>query len=112
MLEITEPRRRGTLKIFLGYAAGVGKTYQMLDEARTMKREGTDVVVGYFEPHGRQDTIAKAEGLEFVPRRQIPYRSSTFEEMDTDAILRRHPRVCAVDEFAHTNVPGSERAKR
>lgn len=112
MPEITDLHRRGTLKIFLGYAAGVGKTYQMLDEAQKLKRECADVAVGYFEPHGRQDTIAKAEGLEFVPRRIISYRSSTFEEMDTDAILRRSPRVCAVDEFAHTNVPGSERAKR
>jgi len=112
MTEITEPRRRGRLKIFLGYAAGVGKTYQMLDEAQKLKRQGVDVVVGYFEPHGRQDTIAKAEGLEFVPRRTITYRASTFEETDVEAILRRRPQVCAIDEFAHTNVPGSERAKR
>ena len=112
MAEITEPRRRGTLKIFLGYAAGVGKTYQMLDEAQKLKHQGIDVVVGYFEPHGRQDTIAKAEGLEFVPRRTITYRASTFEETDVEAILQRRPQVCAIDEFAHTNVPGSERAKR
>jgi two-component system, OmpR family, sensor histidine kinase KdpD len=112
MTEITEPRRRGLLKIFLGYAAGVGKTYQMLDEAQKLKRQGVDVVVGYFEPHGRQDTIAKAEGLELVTRRTITYRASTFEETDVEAILRRHPQVCAIDEFAHTNVPGSERAKR
>ena len=112
MTEITEPHRRGRLKIFLGYAAGVGKTYQMLDEAQKLKHQGIDVVVGYFEPHGRQDTIAKAEGLEFVPRRTITYRASTFEETDVEAILRRRPQVCAIDEFAHTNVPGSERAKR
>jgi len=112
MTENTEPRRRGRLKIFLGYAAGVGKTYQMLDEAQKLKRQGVDVVVGYFEPHGRQDTIAKAEGLEFVPRRTITYRASTFEETDVEAILQRRPQVCAIDEFAHTNVPGSERAKR
>jgi len=112
MTENTEPRRRGRLKIFLGYAAGVGKTYQMLDEAQKLKRQGVDVVVGYFEPHGRQDTIAKAEGLEFVPRHTITYRASTFEETDVEAILRRRPQVCAIDEFAHTNVPGSERAKR
>ncbi len=112
MTEATEPRRRGTLKIFLGYAAGVGKTYQMLDEAQKLKRQGTDVVVGYFEPHGREDTIAKADGLEFVPRRKVTYRASTFEETDIEAILRRRPQVCAIDEFAHTNVPGSERAKR
>jgi two-component system sensor histidine kinase KdpD len=112
MTEFAEPHRRGRLKIFLGYAAGVGKTYQMLDEAQKLKHQGIDVVVGYFEPHGRQDTIAKAEGLEFVPRRTITYRASTFEETDVEAILQRRPQVCAIDEFAHTNVPGSERAKR
>src|SRR6516165_8909440 len=112
MTEFAEPHRRGRLKIFLGYAAGVGKTYQMLDEAQKLKHQGIDVVVGYFEPHGRQDTIAKAEGLEFVPRRTITYRASTFEETDVEAILQRSPQVCAIDEFAHTNVPGSERAKR
>jgi two-component system sensor histidine kinase KdpD len=112
MMDTTKPRGRGRLKIFLGYAAGVGKTYQMLDEAQKLKCQGVDVVVGYFEPHGRQDTIAKAEGLEFVPRRKITYRASTFEETDVEAILRRRPQVCAIDEFAHTNVPGSERAKR
>ena len=102
----------GKLKIYLGYAAGVGKTYQMLDEAQAMKREGRDVVVGYFEPHARKDTIAKTDGLEIVPRRRVDYRGAVFEEMDTDAILRRHPEVCVVDEFPHTNVPGSERLKR
>ena len=71
-----------------------------------------DVVVGYFEPHGRKETIAKTEGLEIVPRTKVQYRDSVFEEMDTDAILARHPQVCVVDEFPHTNVPGSERAKR
>ena len=104
--------RRGTLKIYLGYAAGVGKTYKMLDEAQKLKREGVDLVVGYFESHGRKDTIVKAEGLEAVPRRKLVYKGTTFDEMDTDAILRRRPQVALVDEFAHTNVPGSERAKR
>lgn len=108
----TTSTRRGTLKIFLGYAAGVGKTYQMLDEAQRLKGEGVDVVIGYFEPHGRKDTIAKTKDLESVPRKTIEYRGARFEEMDTDAILLRKPQVCAVDEFAHTNVPGSERAKR
>lgn len=103
---------KGRLKVFLGYAAGVGKTYQMLDEAQELRRKGVDVVVGYFEPHGRQDTIAKTEGLEIIPRRKIEYRGSVFEEIDVDAILRRKPAVCLVDEFAHTNVPGSERLKR
>ncbi len=103
---------RPRLKVFLGYAAGVGKTYQMLTEAHALKREGVDVVVGYFEPHGRADTIALAEGLEMVPRQTVEYRGARFEEMDTEAVLRRHPRVAVVDEFPHTNVPGSPRAKR
>jgi two-component system sensor histidine kinase KdpD len=102
----------GKLKIYLGYAAGVGKTYQMLEEAQEMKRRGQDVVIGYFEPHGRLDTIARTEGLETIPRRKIDYRGTVFEEMDTDAILRRRPQVCVVDEFPHSNVPGSERTKR
>jgi two-component system sensor histidine kinase KdpD len=102
----------GKLKIFLGYAAGVGKTYQMLEEAQEAKRSGLDVVIGYFEPHGRKDTIAKTEGLEIIPRRKIDYRGTLFEEMDTAAILRRRPELCVVDEFPHTNVPGSDRLKR
>ncbi len=102
----------GKLRIYLGYAAGVGKTYQMLEEAREMKQQGRDVVIGYFEAHGRKDTIAKTEGLEIIPRRKIEYRGSVFEEMDTDAILSRHPEVCVVDEFPHTNVPGAARTKR
>jgi two-component system sensor histidine kinase KdpD len=109
---MSESDRRGTLKIFLGYAAGVGKTYQMLDEAHKLKNEGIDVVLGYFEPHGRTDTITKAEGLELLPRRKITYRGAVFGETDVDAILRRHPQVCVIDEFAHTNIPGSEREKR
>ncbi|MGH9429936.1 MAG: histidine kinase [Terriglobia bacterium] len=106
------PTPRGALKIYLGYAAGVGKTYKMLDEGQELQHDEVDVVVGYFESHGRQDTIAKAEGLENVSRKKVEYRSTVFEEMDTEAILRRRPQVCLVDEFAHTNVPGSERAKR
>src|SRR5215813_10476375 len=103
---------RGRLKVYLGYAAGVGKTYQMMDEGQTLRREGEDVVIGYFEPHGRKDTIAKAEGLETVPRRRIEYRGTVFEEMDIEAILARQPAICLVDELPHTNVPGAERAKR
>jgi len=102
----------GHLKIFLSYAAGAGKTYRMLEEAQDLKKRGIDIVIGYFEPHARKDTIAKTEGLEIVPRRRMKYRGSIFEEMDTHAILARAPAVCAVDEFPHTNVPGSERAKR
>jgi two-component system sensor histidine kinase KdpD len=104
--------QRGKLKIFLGYAAGVGKTYQMLEEANELKRSGRDVVIGYFEPHGRPDTIAKAEALDVVPRRVTAYKGASFADMDTEAILARHPEVCVVDEFPHTNIPGSERKKR
>jgi two-component system sensor histidine kinase KdpD len=105
-------QQRGKLKIFMGYAAGVGKTYMMLEEAQELKSRGIDVVIGYFEPHGRADTIAKTEGLETVKRKQIEYRGTQFEEMDSAAILARHPQVSLVDEYPHTNIPGSERAKR
>jgi two-component system, OmpR family, sensor histidine kinase KdpD len=105
-------QKRGRLKIYMGYAAGVGKTFKMLEEAQELRAAGVDLVIGYFESHGRSETIQKAEGLEFIPRRTIPYRGSAFEEMDTESILVRHPAVCVVDEFAHTNVPGSLRAKR
>lgn len=103
---------RGRLKLFLGYAAGVGKTYRMLEEAQQLQKQGTDVVVGYFEPHKRKDTIAKTGGLELVPTRTIQYRGVPLQEMDTAAIQARRPAICAVDELAHTNVPGSERTKR
>jgi two-component system sensor histidine kinase KdpD len=104
--------RRGRLKIYLGYAAGVGKTYQMLTEARELKEQGADIVVAYFEPHGRKDTMALVDGLELIPRRTVEYKGSLLEEMDTDAVLGRHPQIAVVDEFPHTNVPGSPRAKR
>jgi two-component system sensor histidine kinase KdpD len=108
----TAPATRGRLKIFLGYAAGVGKTYQMLTEARELKEQGVDIVVAYFEPHGRKDTMALIEGLETIPRRTVEYKGSLLEEMDTDAVLQRHPQIAVVDEFPHTNVPGSPRVKR
>src|SRR5271169_822763 len=104
--------QRGRLQLFLGYAAGVGKTYRMLEEAQQLKRQGKDVVVGYFEPHGRKDTIARTAGLEMIPTKTINYRGVTLQEMDTEAILKRRPAICVVDELAHTNVPGSERCKR
>jgi len=107
-----EQGRRGRLKLLLGYAAGVGKTYKMLEEAQKLRQQGVDVVIGYFEPHSRKDTMSKTESLEMIPRRKLQYRGSVFEEMDAEAILRRHPAVCVVDEYAHTNVPGSERPKR
>jgi two-component system sensor histidine kinase KdpD len=103
---------RGQLKLLLGYAAGVGKTYRMLEEAQHLKKQGKDVVVGYFEPHKRKDTIAKTEGLEMVPTKTINYRGVALQEMDTFAIQMRRPAICVVDELAHTNVPGSERGKR
>ena len=106
------PTQRGRLQLFLGYAAGVGKTYRMLEEAQQLKRQGKDVVVGYFEPHGRKDTIARTAGLEMIPTKTINYRGVTLQEMDTEAILKRRPAICVVDELAHTNVPGSERCKR
>jgi len=107
-----DSHERGKLKIFLGFAAGVGKTYQMLEEAQQLKRAGEDVVIGYFEPHGRKDTIALTEGLETIPRRKVDYRGTVFEEMDTETLLGRHPAVAVVDELPHTNVPGSARNKR
>lgn len=105
-------RQRGRLKVFLGYAAGVGKTFRMLTEAHELKAQGVDVVIGYFEPHARKDTIALSEGLEAVPTRTVEYRGARFEEMDTEAVLARHPQLALVDEFPHTNVPGSARQKR
>jgi two-component system, OmpR family, sensor histidine kinase KdpD len=107
-----EETQRGNLKVYLGYAAGVGKTFQMLEDARAAAQRGVDVVVAYFEPHARPDTIAQVEGLEVVPHRKLVYRGRTFEEMDTDAVLQRRPRIALVDELAHTNIPGSQRAKR
>jgi two-component system, OmpR family, sensor histidine kinase KdpD len=103
---------RGSLKVYLGYAAGVGKTFQMLADGSAAAQRGVDIVVAYFEPHARPDTIAQAEGLEMVPHRKIEYRGKTFEEMDTEAVLRRRPNIALVDELAHTNVPGSARTKR
>ena len=103
---------RGSLKVYLGYAAGVGKTFQMLGDAHAAAQRGVDVVVAYFQPHARPDTIEQAQGLEIVPHRKIAYRGKTFEEMDTEAVLRRRPSTALVDELAHTNIPGSTRTKR
>lgn len=109
---MAENGRRGHLKILLGYASGVGKTFRMLEEAQKLKQQGVDVVIGYFETHDRQATMEMTEGLEFIPRRTIMHRGTQYEEMDAGAILRRHPQVCVVDEFAHTNAPGSGKGKR
>ncbi len=104
--------RRGRLKIFMGFAAGVGKTYEMLCEANRRKQRGGDVVIGYIETHKRAGTEEQLGDLEIVPRKKIDYRGTTLEEMDTDAILERRPHTVLVDEFAHTNAPGSAREKR
>ncbi len=102
----------GHLKIYLGYAPGVGKTYQMLEEARELKARGADLVVGFVESHGRSDIRDRLDRLETVPFRRIVHRGATGEELDVEAVLRRNPRVCVVDELAHSNAPGSERQKR
>jgi two-component system sensor histidine kinase KdpD len=104
--------RRGKLHVYLGAAPGVGKTYAMLLEGRRLRAAGVDVVCGFIETHGRAETAAQIGDLEVVPRRQIHYRGVIIEEMDTEAIVTRAPRVCLVDEIAHTNAPGSEREKR
>ena len=101
-----------TLRVYIGAAPGVGKTYQMLEDAHLMKKMGVDVVIGLIEAHGRKDTEDQVKDLEIIPRRAIPYRSVVLEEMDLDAILARHPHTCLVDELAHTNVPGSRNRKR
>ena len=108
----TPSNKHGRLKVYLGFAAGVGKTYQMLTDAHELVKRGVDVVIGYIEPHGRKDTIAQAQGLELIPRCKMEYRGAVFEEMNMKAILARHPEVCVVDELPHTNVPGSTHVKR
>jgi two-component system sensor histidine kinase KdpD len=103
---------RARLRIYIGAAPGVGKTYEMLQEAHALRRRGLDVVIGFVETYGRRETDAQVRDLEIVPRRTIDYRGTTLEEMDVDAILRRHPEVVLVDELAHTNVPGARHSKR
>src|SRR5260370_11322285 len=106
------PARRGQLRIYLGAAAGVGKTFAMLGEGHRRLSRGADVVVAFVETHGRRRTGEQMVGLEVMPRAKIAYRGSVFEEMDIDAVLARHPQIALVDELAHTNVPGSRNAKR
>ncbi len=105
-------RARGHHKIFLGMAAGVGKTYRMLQEGQADAEAGRDVVIGHLEPHGRTETIVQADGLEMIPRRRVRYRGTELEEMDLPAILRRRPELALIDELAHTNAPGVEHEKR
>ncbi|WP_164011037.1 sensor protein KdpD [Pyxidicoccus trucidator] len=111
-LELVERGRRGRLKLYIGFAAGVGKTYRMLEEAHALKRRGVDVVLGFVETHGRKETQALVDGLESVPRKPYTYRDVTVEEMDLDAVLARKPQVAVVDELAHTNLPVCRHRKR
>jgi two-component system sensor histidine kinase KdpD len=106
------PHRRGHLRVYLASAAGAGKTYAMLNEGHRRESRGTDVVVGYVETHGRPQTLAQMGDLEVIPRKKVSYRGVTLEEMDTEAIIARHPKVALIDELAHTNVPGSKHVKR
>ena len=111
-LQIIRRAERGRLKIYLGYSPGVGKTYQMLQEAHRLKPDGADVVVGVVETHGRPETAKLLEGLEIIPRRKVEYHGVIMEEMDLDAIQQRKPQIVLVDELAHTNLPGSKNTKR
>jgi two-component system sensor histidine kinase KdpD len=111
-LALIRRQQRGRLKVYLGFAPGVGKTYEMLQEAHRLRKQGVDVVIGVVETHGRADTAALVEGLEAVPRRRVEYRGIVLEEMDVDAVLARRPTVALVDELAHTNAPGGKHPKR
>src|SRR5262245_6301129 len=103
---------RGRLRVYLGAAPGVGKTYAMLAEAHRRKGRGTDVVIGFVECHDRARTIELLDGLEAVPRTTMAYRGTTFTELDVDALIERAPKVALIDELAHTNIPGSRNEKR
>jgi two-component system sensor histidine kinase KdpD len=109
---LVERAKRGRLKVYIGSAAGVGKTYQMLEEAHALKKRGVDVVLGLIETHDRIDTAALIEGLEVIPRHRVEYRGVVVEEMDLDAVLKRRPQVAIVDELAHTNAPFCRNKKR
>ncbi|HUJ13537.1 MAG TPA: histidine kinase [Thermoanaerobaculia bacterium] len=112
LVAATRDSSRGKLKVYLGMAAGVGKTVRMLDDAHALRRQGIDVVIGYVETHGRAETAARIGDLEVIPRKKIEYKGTTIEEMDLDACIARHPDVLVVDELPHTNVPGSKHEKR
>lgn len=112
LLARIKERDRARLRIYIGAAPGVGKTYEMLQEAHALRARGLGVVIGFVETYGRRNTEAQIKDLEVIPRRALEYRDVTMEEMDVDAIIRRKPQVCVVDELAHTNVPGSRHEKR
>ncbi len=112
LLARIQEESKARLRIYIGAAPGVGKTYAMLQEAHALRARGLDVVVGYVETYDRKDTVAQLKDLEIIPRRRVEYRGVTMEEMDVDAIIARRPQVCVVDELAHSNVPGSEHEKR
>jgi two-component system sensor histidine kinase KdpD len=112
LLARMQERDRARLRIYIGAAPGVGKTYEMLQEAHALRARGVDVVIGIVETYGRRDTEAQIKDLEIVPRRKVDYRGVLMEEMDVDGIIRRAPQACVVDELAHTNVPGSRHEKR
>jgi two-component system sensor histidine kinase KdpD len=107
-----QTEQRARLRIYIGAAPGVGKTYSMIEDAHALRRDGVDVVIGYVETHGRAETETKIADLEVIPRRKIDYRGVILEEMDVDAILARKPALCMIDELAHTNAPGSRHEKR
>ena len=111
-LDLIRRQQRGRLKIYLGFAAGVGKTYDMLQEGNRLLRQGIDVAIGFVEAHGRPETLAQVGDLEQVPRRRIEYHGIVLEEMDIDAVLARRPTIALIDELAHTNAPGSRNPKR
>src|SRR5271154_1629653 len=106
------PTQPGRLKVYIGGAAGVGKTYRMLDEAHKLKSEGHDVVIGFIETHGRAETEAKVKDLEVVPMREVTHRGVVLRDLDVDAVIKRKPRTVLVDELAHTNAPGGRHPKR
>ena len=108
----TEERQRGSLKIFFGYAAGVGKTYAMLEAAHSAARQGVDVAVGYIERHTRPDTLALLDGLEQLPNKTVEYKGIRLKEFDLDGALKRHPQLLLVDELAHSNAAGCRHVKR
>src|SRR5437879_4803704 len=112
LLAKLEKSERARLRVYIGAAPGVGKTYQMLEDGHLLRKQGVDIVIGIIETYGRADTEAKIGDLEIIPRKRIEYRNVVLEEMDVEAIIARKPYICIVDELAHTNVPGSKNKKR